>query len=609
MKVARYVVLVLTFALLFAATFQIFYYCAVDVFLSWADYEPVLDFSKLPTTGLLEKPQPYGNHVIVIFIDGARPDMVKKANTSNMDELLGNGVYFSNAFCYTPSLSHPGTVCLLTGTRPAISGVVSNWQKFPGGMEIDNIFRIVKEANGTTAHIGDTGVAQYFGRYVDYVGPPLKDYGGIEEWDEAVFNTSIEIIKNVKPTFMVIHFSTVDEYGHMYGGVSEQYKKAIEKTDQYIGKIIDALKDAGIYNDALIVLFSDHGHIDRGGHGGSEEVARKILLVFSGPKVRKNVTISDYVYQDYIAPTICYFLGLRLPSATTGRVLYEAFEEDVQRKTLYEISLARIKYNMMTWLSDQLNVGILEMPEEYVNALVNGTHELEAVEQLYLNGKYQEAYNAASKLVQKYSTIFEGMRKLKLAMEIEQRQRVVMTIIMVILSAIIALCYLYRDRIDVRVTFASAIFAALFYVGFWSAFFGAGWYFSISIIEDLDQFYDGIMLFTLVGAVVSGVVGGVASRFIIGEKDRVYRVLFASLFGLLLIIIVNALVYGWFYVKWGATLGWYFPENDEWSLAFGFFTVLISITYLMVFSSLVVLLGLLLNATVHIAMSKIVRKK
>ena len=50
---------------------------------------------------------------------------------------------------------------------------------------------------------------------------------------------------------------------------------AVEATDDRIGEILNALKDAGIEKSTLILFTADHGRINKG-HGGTTMQERQI---------------------------------------------------------------------------------------------------------------------------------------------------------------------------------------------------------------------------------------------------------------------------------------------------------------------------------------------
>lgn len=102
----------------------------------------------------------------------------------------------------------------------------------------------------------------------------------------------------------------------------------MEKVDAQIGQILEALKDAGLAHNTLVIFSSDHGD----GHGSHhlvqktfmyEEAARVPLLV-SMPGVTKAGHVdSGHLVSDGLDfyATICDFAGVELPPGLHGRSL------------------------------------------------------------------------------------------------------------------------------------------------------------------------------------------------------------------------------------------------------------------------------------------------
>ena len=94
----------------------------------------------------------------------------------------------------------------------------------------------------------------------------------------------------------------------------------MEELDGFIGEIIGALKAAGLYDDTVIVITSDHGGIIRG-HGKTHFEEMEAPLILRGPGIRKGFEIPDLVMQYDVAPTLAAILGLETPDFWRGRAL------------------------------------------------------------------------------------------------------------------------------------------------------------------------------------------------------------------------------------------------------------------------------------------------
>ena len=248
------------------------------------------------------------NKVLIIGIDGCRPDALLEANTKNLDVLWKNGAYTFKA--QTDELSWSG-VCwtgMLTGVWHNKHQVVSNSYKNPNIKEYPHFFRRIKQQK-----------------------PNLKTYS-IVNWkpvhtilqnddanvmihrktDGLVTSKVARTLKNKDVDVMFVHLDNVDHAGHKYGYAVDnvKYIKSIEKTDKKVGKIMKALKKRENYDKEnwLILISTDHGGSGKG-HGKDIPEHTTIFYIASGKDVEKG-EIKKQVYVIDVAVTALKHLGI-----------------------------------------------------------------------------------------------------------------------------------------------------------------------------------------------------------------------------------------------------------------------------------------------------------
>jgi arylsulfatase A-like enzyme len=96
------------------------------------------------------------------------------------------------------------------------------------------------------------------------------------------------------------------------------------RADKCVGRIIQALKDAGIYDNTIIIVTGDHGGHDHG-HGTLVMEDMESPLVIFGHNVRSGYTYANPIAQYDIAASIAYILGLEIPDAWRGKPLKQVF--------------------------------------------------------------------------------------------------------------------------------------------------------------------------------------------------------------------------------------------------------------------------------------------
>jgi len=274
---------------------------------------------------------PAAGHVIVIGCDGMSPDGVRKAETPNMDYMMKNGAYTLHARGVLPTVSTPNWASMIMGAGPEQHGMTSNdWERdefsIPAvttGSEnlFPSIFTILYEQR-PDAEIGVIHHWDGFARLVDKSSVNYIEHG---ESEVKTAQLAADYIRKKKPALTFIHLDHVDGAGHHYGHGTPEYYKAVEIADLLIGQIIQAVKDAGIYDDAVIIVTADHGGIGHG-HGGESLEELEIPFIICGKNVKKGYEIKSPVYQYDNASTVAYILGVKQPYAWIGKPVKFAFE-------------------------------------------------------------------------------------------------------------------------------------------------------------------------------------------------------------------------------------------------------------------------------------------
>jgi len=121
--------------------------------------------------------------------------------------------------------------------------------------------------------------------------------------DEAVGAKTIELLEQYrdKPFFFFVHFAKADQNGHAFGENSKEYNDALISNDAWTGRIVQKLKDLGLYDKTLIYVTADHG-FDEG--KSSHKNAPRVFLAANDPTVKRNGDRAD------ITPTILKRFGV-----------------------------------------------------------------------------------------------------------------------------------------------------------------------------------------------------------------------------------------------------------------------------------------------------------
>lgn len=101
-----------------------------------------------------------------------------------------------------------------------------------------------------------------------------------------------------------------------------EYYAMISHLDAAVGRIIQTLKESGMYDDTIILFSADNG-LAVGQHGllGKQNCYNhsiKVPFVISGPGIPKNEIRNSYIYLYDVFPTLCDLVGIDVPETVDG---------------------------------------------------------------------------------------------------------------------------------------------------------------------------------------------------------------------------------------------------------------------------------------------------
>jgi predicted AlkP superfamily pyrophosphatase or phosphodiesterase len=241
--------------------------------------------------------------VLMISVDGMRPDYVTSAHTYKLDlpvlrGFMDNGMYADGVVGVTPTVTFPSHATLITGVWPQAHGIYNNvrfdpfsrsndnWYWYASDIKVPTLWHAASQAGIVTASVfwpsttnaddidyllpaypartpDDANLIEALSRPVGYLKKiekqtgPFYIYDSVLAFDDLLTKTSVSIIRDAKPGFMTIHLVSLDHFEHSTGPFSAETDNAMERIDQMIGKLLQAERA----NDpnAIVAVVSDHG--------------------------------------------------------------------------------------------------------------------------------------------------------------------------------------------------------------------------------------------------------------------------------------------------------------------------------------------------------------
>jgi hypothetical protein len=351
-------------------------------------------------------------------------------------------------------------------------------------------------------------------------------------------DAAIPWLKDGGYTLVLIHLDQVDYAGHHEGGPRDpHWDAAAARSDDLLREIASSLD---LKQDTLLIV-SDHGQIDRGGHGGQEPVNLIEPLVLAGAGVKPG-HYPDLQQVD-IAPTAAALLGLNIPASAQGSVQTEMLDLSPSQPARIEAaSLAQKERLAGAYLKA---IGASGLPSPAPGSAAGWIQAMDAA--------------AAGRVTR------------------ERLPRFGLALLLAALPAIL----LIRKR---GKTLAWLAGAALLYLVVFNGRYAilAGRSYSLSSVASADD----IILFTAVTAVIALIIAWLAASFALRIFKRTPRQAAEITLGMtFMILYLLALPILWSFAWNGALVTWILP--DVGSMFLGFLSLLQSM--------IVALVGLVLS--------------
>jgi choline-sulfatase len=288
--------------------------------------------------------------VIVITIDTVRADRMgflgsKRGLTPNLDALALQSVVFERTYSQAP-LTPVSHATILTGTYPRFHGVRDFGSRLPDsppylpallrsrgyrtGAFVSSI--ILDPTNGFAPGFERGFDAYDAGFHRGKRGEPR--IGSIQRRGEDTTARALRWLEKGphKPAFLWIHIWDAHDPYDPPAPFNERYSKApydgcIAYVDATLGKLFAELRAAGIYENAMIAVMSDHGE-SLGEHGENthgvflyDSTIRVPLVIkfpnakFAKQKVSARANLAD------VAPTLLAAIQAPIPPAMQGQSL------------------------------------------------------------------------------------------------------------------------------------------------------------------------------------------------------------------------------------------------------------------------------------------------
>ncbi|NJL30101.1 MAG: sulfatase-like hydrolase/transferase [Thermoanaerobaculia bacterium] len=282
-----------------------------------------------------------GQNLLLITIDTLRPDRLGAygftgAATPRLDELSHGGVRFETCYSQVP-LTLPSHSTLMTGRLPFSHGVRNNGVNELAASEQTLAEIFAQQGYATSAIVAAYvllsrfGLAQGFASYDDALGGDLLQGFKSELHADEIYRKFQRWLhgRRAGKFFAWVHFydphlpyEPPPDLGDRFA--ADPYSGEVAAVDRAVGKIIDDLRAAGLLEQTLVVVTSDHGEAfgEHGEHGhsifGYEQNLRVPLIFYAPGRLTPERLVSDRVRLVDLMPTLLELFRLPAPTAIDG---------------------------------------------------------------------------------------------------------------------------------------------------------------------------------------------------------------------------------------------------------------------------------------------------
>jgi predicted AlkP superfamily pyrophosphatase or phosphodiesterase len=269
------------------------------------------------------RPDSAARRVVVVVLDGLRPDAIDRFALPQLSRLIANGAYSAHATTVSPSVTTAAMTSLVTGVSPAVHGLAGDRVFIPRPPEdlIPLPEILARHGIPSTAYMAQVprlfrGLASRIGRRLGLSGLYLTGTNAAD-----VLSAARSTLNDQRRGLILLHWPDADRAGHAHGWMSPQYADACRRLDVALRMLCGLAHDP----DTLLIALADHGGggVDARDHDSTHALDRTIPLLLSGAGIGRTCLPPSSLLD--VPPTILHALGVAVPEWYEGRVLHEAF--------------------------------------------------------------------------------------------------------------------------------------------------------------------------------------------------------------------------------------------------------------------------------------------
>ena len=256
--------------------------------------------------------------VILVTLDGVRPDAIQQSTTPTLDRLIAEGASTMTAQSVMPTMTLPCHMSIFHSVPPERHGILQN-DYHPMARPVTSLFEQVKIAGKTSASFYAWEPLRDLSRplSVSFSFHRETDFNDLLHSDHLIVETALPIIEADRYDFVFLYIGATDEIGHLHGWMSDPYLKQIEIADSLLAQVVDVMPTG-----SHMLVEADHGGHDRM-HGTDSMEDMTIPWIVWGEKIKSAHDIQQHVTLLDTTPTIAMLLDIEPSPQWEGQPVHE----------------------------------------------------------------------------------------------------------------------------------------------------------------------------------------------------------------------------------------------------------------------------------------------
>lgn len=273
---------------------------------------------------------PVADHVVFIGLDGWAGNLYDNYDMPTVKKLAAEGALTTQKRSVLPSSSAINWASIFMGVPAEVHGYLQWGSRTPdmqqpqGAVTKHSIMPTIFQVARDSKPDADLALfAQWEG--IKYLVDTLSITHHRQLPADKLTDEACAYITANKPQLTAIIYDTPDHPGHDTGWGSPEYYEALKNLDTEIARIVDAVKKAGMTDNTVFIISSDHGGKGTG-HGGTSMDEMNAPLIVSGKGIKSGITIDELTMSPDITSLIARILSIDPHPIWRGHVPQSIFK-------------------------------------------------------------------------------------------------------------------------------------------------------------------------------------------------------------------------------------------------------------------------------------------